>query len=153
MAGSTLRYDRQRAEDPPSLRLWRGKAEGGGPAIDRLDVIKKLRYISFMIKPDKNLVPDWDEDNINHIARHGLRPEQVEEVYYGEGPFSTLAVKQKKKRVKSNEYRYRLWGTDASGICIEAIVAPYPEYGVWRCVTAFPMSNTTRKAYLKRVKQ
>jgi hypothetical protein len=106
-----------------------------------------------MIKPDKNLVPDWDEDNINHIARHGLRPEQVEEVYYGEGPFSTLAVKQKKKRVKSNEYRYRLWGTDASGICIEAIVAPYPEYGVWRCVTAFPMSNTTRKAYLKRVKQ
>jgi len=25
-----------------------------------------------MIKPDKNLLPDWDEDNINHIAAHGL---------------------------------------------------------------------------------
>ena len=35
-----------------------------------------------MIKPDKDLLPDWDEDNINHIAEHGIRPEQVEEVYY-----------------------------------------------------------------------
>jgi hypothetical protein len=106
-----------------------------------------------MIKPDKNLIPDWDEDNIDHIAEHGLNPEQIEEVYYGEGPFPTLAVKQKKKHGKSFEYRYRLWGTDASGICIEVIVAPYPQYGVWRCVTAFPMSNTTQKAYFKRIKK
>jgi hypothetical protein len=106
-----------------------------------------------MIKPDKSLVPDWDEDNIDHIAEHGLSPERVEEVYYGEGPFPTLAVKQKKKRGKVAEYRYRLWGTDASGICIELIVAPYPQYGVWRCVTAFPMSNATQKAYFKRVKK
>ena len=106
-----------------------------------------------MIKPDKNLVPDWDEDNINHIAEHGLRPEQVEEVYYSEGPFPTLAVKHKKKRGKFAETRYRLWGTDASGTCIELIVAPYPQYGAWRCVTAFPMSNTTKKTYFKRVKK
>ena len=91
--------------------------------------------------------------NINHIANHGLRLEQVEEVYYGEGPFPTLAVKQKKERGKSDEFRYRLWGTDASGTCIELIVAPYPEYGVWRCVTAFPMSNTTQKAYIKRIEK
>ena len=51
-----------------------------------------------MIIPDKSLVPDWDEDNISHIAEHGLSPEQVEEVYYSEGPFPTLAVKQKKKK-------------------------------------------------------
>ena len=106
-----------------------------------------------MIKPDENLVPDWDEDNINHIATHDLRPEQVEEVYYSEGPFPTVAVKQKKKHGKSEEYRYRLWGTDASGTCIEVIVAPYPQYGVWRCVTAFPMSKTTQKAYFKRVRR
>lgn len=54
-----------------------------------------------MIKPDKSLVPDWDEVNVNHIAEHGLSPEQVEELYYSEGPFPTLAVKQKKKRRKS----------------------------------------------------
>ena len=106
-----------------------------------------------MIRPDENLVPDWDEDNISHIAEHGLTPEQVEEVYYSEGPFPTLAVKQKKKHTKSGEYRYRLWGTDASGTGIEVIVAPYPQYGVWRCVTAFPMSTTTRKAYFKRIKK
>ena len=106
----------------------------------------------FMVKVDINLTPDWDEDNINHIAKHGLSPAQVEEVYYSEGPFPTLATKNKKKRGKSTEYRYRLWVTDASGACIEVIVAPYPEYGVWRCVTAFPMSNTTKKIYYKKVK-
>ncbi len=106
-----------------------------------------------MGKPDKNLIPDWDEDNITHIAGHGILPEQVEEVYYSEGPFPTLAVRQKKKGRKTSEYRNRLWGTDASGICIEVLVAPYPEYGVWRCVTAFPMSATTKKAYFKRLKK
>jgi len=106
-----------------------------------------------MIRPDENLVPDWDEDNISHIAGHGLTPEQVEEVYYSEGPFPTLAVKQKKKNIKSGEYRYRLWGTDALGTGMEVVVAPYPQYGVWRCVTAFPMSNTTQKAYFKRIKK
>ena len=106
-----------------------------------------------MIKPDQSLAPDWDEDNINHIAIHGIRPEQVEEVYYGEGPFPTFAVRNKKKLEKSTKYRYRLWGTDASGLCIEAIVAPYPDYGLWRCVTAFPMSVSTKKAYFKRIKK
>lgn len=103
-----------------------------------------------MIKPDPALEPDWDVDNTQHIAAHGLSPEQVEEVYYGEGPFRTLAVKNKKG---TREYRYRLWGCDASGKFIEVIIAPYPEHGVWRCVTAFPMTPATRKAYLRRLKQ
>jgi len=37
--------------------------------------------------PNFNLLPDWDEDNVLHIARHNLSPEQVEEVYYSEGSF------------------------------------------------------------------
>lgn len=106
-----------------------------------------------MLKPDKNLFPDWDEYNIEHIALHGSHPEQVEEVYYSEGPLPTLALTNKKKGKKSREFRYRLWGTDASGKFIETIIAPYPEYGVWRCVTAFPMSTRTKKAYLKRIKK
>jgi hypothetical protein len=106
-----------------------------------------------MKKPDPLLEPDWDEDNINHIAMHGLHPDQVDELYYGEGPLPTLALENKKKRGSVVEYRYRLWGTDASGSCIEAIVAPYADYGLWRCVTAFPMSTSTRKAYLKRIKR
>jgi len=106
-----------------------------------------------MIKADPSLKPDWDEDNIAHIAKHGIRPEQVEEVYYSEGLFPTFAIKKKRKSGKSFEYRYRLWGTDASGLCIEVIVAPYPQYGLWRCVTAFPMSESTKKIYFKRFKK
>jgi hypothetical protein len=53
-----------------------------------------------VIRPDPSLDPDWDEDNIDHIAEHGLRPEQVEEVYYGEGPYPTLAIKNKTKKVE-----------------------------------------------------
>jgi hypothetical protein len=98
-----------------------------------IDVIKKLRYFDVVIKLDSSLEPDWDEDNVNHIAEHGLRPEQVEEVYYGEGPFPPLGLK--------------------AGMYIEAIVAPYPEFGLWRCVTAFPMSPSTQKAYLRRIKR
>jgi hypothetical protein len=118
-----------------------------------LDVIKKLRYSDNVIRPDPSLEPDWDEDNVNHVAEHGLRLEQVEEVYYGEGPYPTLALKNKKKRGRMTDYRYRLWGTDASGFFIEAIIAPYPKYRIWRCVTAFPMSPSTQKAYLRRIKK
>lgn len=106
-----------------------------------------------MKKPDPSLEPDWDDDNSNHIAAHGLRPEQVEEVYYGEGPLATLALENKKRYGAVAEDRYRLWGTDASGTCIEVLVATYPQYGVWRCVTAFPMSKPSKKAYLKRLRK
>jgi len=106
-----------------------------------------------MVKVDPSLEPDWDEDNIGHVAKHGLRPEQIEEVYYTEGPYPTLALKNKQKKGRTSEYRYRLWGTDASGTFVEAIIAPYPPYGLWRCVTAFPMSSTTKKLYLRRIKK
>jgi len=106
-----------------------------------------------VIKPNPSLEPDWDRDNLDHITQHGLRPEQVDEVYYGEGPYPTVAVKNKKEKGRMTEYRYRLWGTDASGTFIEAIIAPYPEYGLGRCVTAFPMSAATQKAYLRRTKK
>lgn len=106
-----------------------------------------------MIKADQRLEPDWDEDNVRRIDLHGIRPVQVEEVYYGEGPFPTLALKNLKDRGNTIEYRYRLWGMDASGFCIEAIVAPYPKYNLWRCVTAFPMSDSTKKVYFRRIKK
>lgn len=101
--------------------------------------------------PDSRLIPDWDEFNLAHIARHGISPEQVEEVYYGEGPLPTLGVRVSARWPSgSSEDRYRLWGTDASGRFLEVIVAPYPRLGVWRCVTAYPMSKAARRAYLRR---
>ena len=72
-----------------------------------------------MIQPDPSLTPDWDEDNINHIWNHGIRPEQVEELYYNDGPLPTLAIRNKRQRGRLTEYRYRLWGTDASGFFMD----------------------------------
>jgi len=106
-----------------------------------------------MLTIDPTLEPDWDDDNISHIALHGLHPEQVEELYYNEGLYPTIAVKNKKKHSRLTKYRFRLWGTDACGHSLEAIIAQYPEYGLWRCVTALSMSETTRKAYLRRIKE
>ena len=123
------------------------------PLAVHLDVIKKLRYFDLVIKLDTFLEPNWDEDNVDHITKHGLRPEQVEEVYYGEGPLPTLAIKTGQKGRRATEFRYRLWGTDASGMYLEAIIAPYPEYGLWRCITAFRMSPSTQKTYLRRIKK
>ena len=104
--------------------------------------------------PDPGLVPDRDEFNIEHIARHGITPEQVEEVYYGEGPLPTLGVVQSARHPGAlRERRYRLWGTDASGRFLEVIVALFPRPGIWRCVTAYPMSNAGRRAYLRRIRR
>ncbi|WP_176236849.1 hypothetical protein [Candidatus Hakubella thermalkaliphila] len=73
---------------------------------------------------------------------------------YGEGPLPTLAVRSKRQSgVRQSEVRYRLWGTDAAGNFWEVIVAPYAEYGVWRCVTAYKMSTTARKSYLRKVRR
>ena len=47
-----------------------------------------------MKRPDPSLEPDWDEDNIEHITTHGLWPDQIEELYYAEGPFPTIALEQ-----------------------------------------------------------
>ena len=101
--------------------------------------------------PDFKLRPDWDEDNALHIARHNISPEQVEEVYYSEGPYATVAVRRKRPRGK--EFRYQMWGTDAEGNFIAVIIAIFSRYGIWRCVTAYKMSAGTRKAYLKRLKR
>jgi len=30
-----------------------------------------------MTRPDPEIEPDWDEDNISHIAAHGIRPYQL----------------------------------------------------------------------------
>ena len=90
---------------------------------------------------------------MDHIASHGLRPEHVEELYYGEGPYPTLVIKNKAKAGRGKENRFRLWGTDASGTFIEAIIAPYPRYGLWRCVIAFPMTTATQRLYLRRTRR
>ena len=42
------------------------------------------------------LEPEWDDDNIEHIARHGVEPEEVEEIVY-EDCFPSWIVRARRR--------------------------------------------------------
>ena len=42
---------------------------------------------------------EWDEDNVEHIARHGVEPEEVEELVY-EDCYSSWIVRGKRREIK-----------------------------------------------------
>ncbi len=92
-------------------------------------------------------LPEWDSRNCNHIAKHGLKDYQIEELFYGEGIYQTIVVKNKKN--KSGEKRYKLLGADASGTFIKAIIAIYSKRKLWRCVTAVKMTLAEKRSFLK----
>lgn len=93
-----------------------GAAGATRPSGLDLDVCRRLRQPPSVDVPDSSLIADWDEFNIAHIARHGVSAEQVQEVYYGEGPLSTLGIRTRARwPSRPDESRYRLWETDASG--------------------------------------
>ncbi len=86
---------------------------------------------------------DWDDDNIAKIARHGISPEEVEDVCYGRH------IPRKDPASKSNEkIRYILAGQANDGVCIDVVVEKIGA-GWYRPVTAFPMSEN----YIRKFKQ
>lgn len=103
---------------------------------------------------DRHLEPEWDEFNIQHIAQPGITPEKVEEVYYNEGPYRSLVVQVNRQRPAHRpELRLLVWGTDSAGNFLEVVIAPKPERGIWRCVTALPLREDKRRSYLRKVQQ
>ena len=99
--------------------------------------------------PPYSYSADWDIYNKEHIARHKLSDYQIEELYYGEGIYPTLVVKNKKN--ESGEQRLKLIGVDASGTFIKAIIAIDFKNKKWRCVTAIKMNNNEKYSYLKHI--
>jgi len=99
--------------------------------------------------PPYSYNPVWDNNNREHIARHGLLDFQIEELYYHEGIYQTLVVKNKKN--ESGEKRFKLLGVDAAGIYIKAIISTDSSKKLWRCVTAIKMTNAEKKSYLKYI--
>ena len=81
-----------------------------------------------------NLV--WDEDNIQHIARHNVTPEEVEEVCYENKPLIY--------RGKHSLY-YALGRTQAGRYLF--IVVRYLGQGRARPVTARNMDKKDRRLY------
>ena len=84
---------------------------------------------------------DWDEHNIEHIARHGVEPEEVEEAMTDPG------------RVKQNTYNFRgerrklLVGASEAGRILHVVYTRRSDK--LRPITARDASERQRRRYRK----
>lgn len=83
----------------------------------------------------------WPEDRIDHIAGHGVTPEEVEEACFGQG------FVQRARSEGENPVYYVLGQTEA-GRYLFCVVIQFPE-GKGYPVTARPMTDTERRRYNK----
>jgi uncharacterized protein len=88
---------------------------------------------------------DWDDNNISHIAKHDVDPEEVEDV------FSNYFFVRKDPDSKSNnETRYIVSGV-AKGRYLDVIIQKV-QGSLYRPVNAWEMSPNYAKSYRKRLK-
>ncbi|HEV2350191.1 MAG TPA: hypothetical protein VG028_10150 [Terriglobia bacterium] len=87
----------------------------------------------------------WPTDRVDHIARHGVRPEEVEEVCFGQ------ALIQRAKSAGKNPIYYVLGPTKA-GRHIFCVVIQFPN-GKGFPVTARSMTRKEKKRYNRWKKQ
>lgn len=85
---------------------------------------------------------EWDENNIEHIARHRVTPEDVEEVAFDDEPYI-----RKIKKSAINE----MLGQTASGRYLKIIYVIKEKHGA-RVITARDMNDWERKYYRRRGK-
>ena len=92
----------------------------------------------------EKLGAEWDDDDIEHIAHHGVEPEEVEEIVY-EDCHPSWVVRGGRRGVR--ELRRILFGQTCAGRYLVAVIAPYAQRGVWRAVTARDMERQSRRRY------
>ena len=80
----------------------------------------------------------WDDENVSHIARHNIDPDEVEEACY-QRPFV----------LKGREGRYLVYGQAEDGRYL-LVVGHYLGQGVFRVITARDMSDSERRLYKSR---
>jgi uncharacterized DUF497 family protein len=81
----------------------------------------------------------WPDDRIDHIARHGVTPEEVEQACRGR------PLVQRAKSQGENPVYYVLGQTDA-GRYLFCVVIRFPD-GVGYPVTARPMTDKEKRRY------
>ena len=81
----------------------------------------------------------WDQDSIEHIARHGVERTEVEEVCFTMNPFV----------LKARNDRYFALGQTHSGRYL-AIIFEYLGHNTAKIITARAMSEAERKLYQRR---
>jgi uncharacterized protein len=90
------------------------------------------------------LEPEWDDNNIEHIARHGVEPEEIEEIVY-EDCHPSWIVRARRRGIR--EARWAVFGQTCGGRYLVAVIALYRNSRVWRVVTARNMERRTRRRY------
>ena len=81
----------------------------------------------------------WPEDRIDHIARHSVTPEEVEEVCFGR-PFVQRAKSEGKNPV------YYVLGQTNAGRYLFCVTIQFPD-GKGYPVTARPMTDKEKRRY------
>lgn len=81
----------------------------------------------------------WPEDRVDHIALHDVRPEEVEEVCFGD------VMVQRAKATGQNPVYYVL-GQTAAGRYLFCVVIRFPD-GRGYPVTARPMTPPEQRRY------
>ena len=84
---------------------------------------------------------EWNEQNIEHIARHGVSPDEVEDVAFDDAPW----IKKGRKGT-----RYMLGYTVAGRYLF--VVYVLKSKGIAKVTTSMDMDDKTRKLYKKRGK-
>ncbi len=84
---------------------------------------------------------EWDENNIDHIARHKVSPDEVEDVAFDDKPW----IKKGRKGT-----RYML-GYSVAGRYL-FVVYVLKGNGLARVITAMDMDEQTKKLYKRRGK-
>ena len=83
----------------------------------------------------------WDDENMEHIARHGVNPEEVEDVCFG---FHFIR--------KERDGIYILSGQSATGRYLTVIIEGMGR-GAFRPKTAFDMSENYKRSYRRRLRK
>jgi uncharacterized protein len=81
----------------------------------------------------------WPEDRIDHIARHGVSPEEIEEVCFGR------SLVQRAKSEGKNPIYY-VFGQTAAGRYLFCAMIQFPN-GKGFPVTARPMTSKERRRF------
>jgi len=81
----------------------------------------------------------WPRDRIDHIARHAVTPDEVEQVCFGQ------PLVQRAKSYGENPVYYVLGQTDA-GLYLFSVIIEFPD-GKGYPVTARPMTEKEKRRY------
>ena len=82
----------------------------------------------------------WDDENIEHISKHNVNPQEVEDVCFG-----THIIE------KEGGQRYILSGQSANGRYLNVVIERVGK-GLFRPIAAFEMSENYKRRYRKRLR-